>query len=89
VPRAVLIDTDSASDDAVALIMALRAPDVDVRAITIVAGNVPVAQAARNALYTAELCGSDVPAYPGAEHSDAARIHARQMVPRQRRPGRS
>jgi hypothetical protein len=30
-----------------------------------------------------------VPAYPGAEHSDAARIHARQMVPRQRRPGRS
>ena len=35
VPRAFLIDTDTASDDAVALIMALRAPDVDVRAITI------------------------------------------------------
>ncbi|MGA3079512.1 MAG: nucleoside hydrolase, partial [Bryobacteraceae bacterium] len=48
--------------------MALRAPDVDVRAITIVAGNVPVAQAARNALYTAELCGSDVPVYAGAQH---------------------
>src|ERR1017187_3255858 len=47
--------------------MALRAPDVEVRAITIVAGNVPVAQAARNALYTAELCGSDVPVYRGAE----------------------
>jgi purine nucleosidase len=68
VPRAFLIDTDTASDDAVALIMALRAPDVEVRAITIVAGNVPVAQAARNALYTAELCGSDVPVYPGADH---------------------
>jgi purine nucleosidase len=68
VPRAFLIDTDTASDDAVALIMALRAPDVDVRAITIVAGNVPVAQAARNALYTAELCGSHVPVYPGAPH---------------------
>jgi purine nucleosidase len=68
VPRVFLIDTDTASDDAVALIMALRAPDVDVRAITIVAGNVPAAQAARNALYTAELCGSDVPVYPGAEH---------------------
>jgi purine nucleosidase len=66
VPRTFLIDTDTASDDAVALIMALRAPDVDVRAITIVAGNVPVPQAARNALYTAELCGSDVPVYPGA-----------------------
>ena len=65
-PRDFLIDTDTASDDAVALIMALRAPDVEVRAITIVAGNVPVAQAARNALYVAELCGSAVPVYPGA-----------------------
>ncbi len=65
-PRDFLIDTDTASDDAVALIMALRAPDVKVRAITIVAGNVPVAQAARNALYVAELCGSAVPVYPGA-----------------------
>ena len=65
-PRAFLIDTDTASDDAVALIMALRHSDVDVRAITIVAGNVPVAQAARNALYTAELCGVDVPVFPGA-----------------------
>lgn len=61
-----MIDTDTASDDAVALIMALRAPDVEVHAITIVAGNVPVAQAARNALYVAELCGSDVPVYAGA-----------------------
>ena len=65
-PRTFLIDTDTASDDAVALIMALRAPDVDVRAITIVAGNVPVPQATRNALYTAELCGADVPVFPGA-----------------------
>ena len=66
-PRTFLIDTDTASDDAVALIMALRAPDVDVRAITVVAGNVPVEQATRNALYTAELCGSSVPVFAGAE----------------------
>ena len=62
-----LIDTDTASDDAVALIMALRSPDVRVLAITAVAGNVNVRQAARNALYTAELCGSNVPVYVGAE----------------------
>src|SRR5690348_6519081 len=62
-----LIDTDTASDDAVALIMALRSPDVRVLAITAVAGNVNVQQAARNALYTAELCGSDVPVFVGAE----------------------
>jgi purine nucleosidase len=67
VPRTFLIDTDTASDDAVALIMALRAPDVRVAAITVVAGNVDVRQATRNALYTAELCGANVPVYSGAE----------------------
>ena len=63
--RVLLIDTDTASDDAVALIMALRAPDVRVAAITTVSGNVPLEQGTRNALYTAELCGSSVPVYAG------------------------
>ena len=67
VTRTFLIDTDTASDDAVALIMALRASGVRVAAITTVAGNVNVQQATRNALYTMELCGADVPVYVGAE----------------------
>jgi purine nucleosidase len=67
VARTFLIDTDTASDDAVALIMALRAPGVRVAAITVVAGNVDVRQATRNALYTVELCGASVPVYSGAE----------------------
>jgi purine nucleosidase len=67
VKRAFLIDTDTASDDAVALIMALRSPQVEVLAITTVAGNVDVHQATRNALYTAELCDSKVPVFAGAE----------------------
>jgi purine nucleosidase len=66
-PRTFLIDTDTASDDAVALIMALRWREIRVVAITVVAGNIPVQQATSNALYTAELCGSDVPVYSGAE----------------------
>jgi purine nucleosidase len=65
--KSFLIDTDTASDDAVALIMALRSPAVRVLAITAVAGNIGVEQAARNALYTAELCGSNVPVFVGAE----------------------
>jgi purine nucleosidase len=65
-PQGLLIDTDTASDDAVALIMALRSPDVRVLAITTVAGNVGVEQASRNALYVAELCGSAVPVYQGS-----------------------
>ena len=64
---AFFIDTDTASDDAVALIMALRSPNIRVLAITAVAGNVNVQQAARNALHTAELCGSSVPVFVGAE----------------------
>jgi len=65
--RKFLIDTDTASDDAVALIMALRSPEVDVVGITTVAGNVEVRQASRNALYTAELCGSNAPVFMGAD----------------------
>lgn len=81
--RTFLIDTDTASDDAVALILALRAPDVRVAAITTVAGNVDVQQSTRNALYTVELCGADVPVYMGAskpllrEHQSATWFHGR------------
>jgi purine nucleosidase len=78
-----LIDTDTASDDAVALIMALRSPQVRVVAITTVAGNVGVEQATRNALYTAELCHADVPVFMGAAkplnrpHKSADWFHGR------------
>jgi purine nucleosidase len=47
--------------------MALRSPDVEVQAITTVAGNVGVQQATGNALYTAELCDSHVAVFVGAE----------------------
>lgn len=65
--RKFLIDTDTASDDAVAMCMALRHPDVDVVGFTVVAGNVPLDQAVQNALYTVELCGESTPVYVGAE----------------------
>ncbi len=65
--RKFLIDTDTASDDAVALILALRATGVDVVAITVVAGNVPVDLGVRNALITLDLCDAEVPVYRGAE----------------------
>ena len=64
--RRFLIDTDTASDDAVALVMALRHPDIRVEALTVVCGNVGLDQALQNALYTVELCGVDVPVHAGA-----------------------
>ena len=87
-----LIDTDTASDDAVALIMALRSPQILVLAITTVAGNVDVYQASRNALYTAELCDSQVPVFVGAEqplqraHVSAAWFHGRDGLGDHRYP---
>jgi purine nucleosidase len=64
--RRMIIDTDTASDDAVAILMALQWPDVHVEAITVVSGNMPVEQGSINARYTVELCGQDVPVYDGA-----------------------
>lgn len=63
--RHFLIDTDTASDDAVALVMALQNIDVTVEAITVVAGNTFLHQAVQNALYTVELCGKNTPVYVG------------------------
>jgi purine nucleosidase len=65
-PQVMIVDTDTASDDAVALIMALRSPDVAVLAVTVVAGNVGLLQASRNARYSVELCGVSVPVFEGA-----------------------
>jgi purine nucleosidase len=65
--RNFLIDTDTASDDAVAIIMALAEPSVRVLGLTTVAGNVGLEQATSNALLTAEICNSDVPVFAGAD----------------------
>lgn len=65
--RKVIIDTDTGSDDAVALIMALKSNDVKVMAITTVAGNVPLDRATKNALATIEIAGAQQPpVYVGA-----------------------
>jgi len=61
-----LIDTDTASDDAIALMMALRHDEVDVEAVTVVAGNVGLDQAVQNAAFTVERCGASVPVVAGA-----------------------
>ncbi|MEM1386174.1 MAG: nucleoside hydrolase [Pseudomonadota bacterium] len=57
-PRKIIIDTDPGQDDAVAILLALAAPDaLDVLGITAVAGNVPLELTARNARILCELAG--------------------------------
>ena len=65
--RSFWIDTDTASDDAVALILAFMNPTMEVVGVSVVAGNVPLDMGIQNALYTAEMCNSQVPIYAGAE----------------------
>jgi purine nucleosidase len=78
--RKFLIDTDTASDDAVAMCMALRHPDIDVVGFTVVAGNVPLDQVVQNALYTVELCGATTPVYAGASEPLARDLETAQNV---------
>ena len=78
--RHFLIETDTASDDAIALVMALNYPDVQVEAITVVSGNVHVDQGVQNALYTAELCGKGVPVYRGMEKPLLRRLETAEYV---------
>lgn len=67
--EAIIIDTDPGQDDAVALLLAFASrAELDLRAITTVAGNVPVAQTTANALRIRDLGRADgVPVYRGAE----------------------
>jgi purine nucleosidase len=69
VTRKVIIDTDPGTDDAMALFLALSSPELDVRAITVVPGNVTAQQGLENALKLVSLAGRcDVPVAGGAQH---------------------
>lgn len=78
--RKFIIDTDTASDDAVALVMALQHPEIDVQAITVVAGNVPLPQALQNAMYTVELCGKETPVYAGCAKPIVRDLYTAEFV---------
>lgn len=66
--RRIIIDTDPGQDDAVAILLALASPELDLLGITCVAGNVPLALTARNARVVCELAGrSDVRVFAGCD----------------------
>jgi purine nucleosidase len=55
--RKIIIDTDPGQDDAVAILLALASPELDILGITAVAGNVPLALTEKNARKICELAG--------------------------------
>src|SRR5271169_5582544 len=74
-PRRIIIDTDPGIDDALAIFLALRSPELKVEAITPVAGNVPLDLTLPNALRLVEIAGrTDVPVAAGASHPLVRRL---------------
>ena len=66
-PARVIIDTDPGVDDAFALLLAMRSPELKIEAITPVAGNVPLSLTLPNALRMVEIAGrTDIPVAAGA-----------------------
>src|SRR5215475_1613091 len=63
----IILDTDPGVDDAVAIFLALRSPELQLEAITAVSGNVPLSLTLPNALRLVEIAGrTDVPVAAGA-----------------------
>ncbi len=67
--KKIIFDTDPGTDDALALMLALNSPELDVRAITVVPGNVTASQGLENALRMVSLANRcDIPIAAGAQH---------------------
>ena len=85
IPEPVVIDTDPGVDDALALLMALSCPRLDIIGLTTTAGNVPIGPATRNALAILESVGrTDIPVAKGAtrpirgRYAYARQVHSRE-----------
>jgi purine nucleosidase len=75
VPRPIIIDTDPGIDDALAILLALASPELDVRALVTVAGNVRLELTTQNALKLRELGGRhDLRVYPGCNEPIAREL---------------
>ena len=90
--RKIIIDTDPGQDDAVAILLALGSPELDMLGITAVAGNVPLALTEKNARKICELAGRpDIKVFAGAvrpllRDAGHGRARARQDRAQRSRP---
>ena len=64
--RKIIIDTDTGSDDAAAIMMAVAVSDVEIMGVTTLGGNITLEQTTKNALQTLEVCDAEIPVYPGS-----------------------
>lgn len=78
--RAVIIDTDPGTDDALALFLALASPELDVRLVSVTGGNVGLAHTLPNARALVGLTGRDVPVVAGADRPLLGAFHSEVRV---------
>jgi purine nucleosidase len=64
-PHQIILDTDPGIDDAMAILLAVTSPEVQLTAVTVTGGNCPMPQGVRNALAVLELVQAAVPVVPG------------------------
>ena len=80
-PRKIIIDTDPGQDDAVAILLALASPELEVLAITAVAGNVPLDLTQKNARIICELADrTDIPVHAGCDRPLARKLVTAEHV---------
>jgi pyrimidine-specific ribonucleoside hydrolase len=80
-PIRVILDVDPGHDDAVAIMLACAAPELDLLAITTVAGNVPLEKTTRNALRILSLIGrTDLPVAAGASSPLRRPLHTAEDI---------
>src|SRR3984957_11159126 len=63
----IILDCDTGTDDAVAILLALASPELDIRAITVAGGNVGLDRTLANTLALTRLARANVPVYRGAD----------------------
>ncbi|AUH63597.1 nucleoside hydrolase [Paracoccus zhejiangensis] len=79
--RKIIIDTDPGQDDAVAILLALASPELEVLGLTAVAGNVPLALTEVNARKICELAGRpDLPVFAGCDAPLARKLVTAEHV---------
>ena len=67
-PTPIILDCDPGHDDAIALLLAVASPEVELIGVTTVAGNTTIDKTTNNALRILELAGrADIPVYRGAD----------------------
>ncbi|MBR4073401.1 MAG: nucleoside hydrolase [Clostridia bacterium] len=78
--RKFIIDTDTAADDAVALLIAAAEPEIEILGVTTVCGNVPLELATKNALQVLETAGRNIPVFKGESRPLKRELYTAEYV---------